>query len=216
MAIKSKNIVVVGGGGHAGVVAEAALLSGWAISGYLSPSPSGSFQYGPWLGRDDDLDDKLQEDEFSLALGLGFVDESGAKMRRSVLDNLPEDRLATVIHPQALIAPSANLGAGAFLAAGSIIGTNSTVGPGTLINTGVIVDHDCQIAANVHVATGARITGSVSVDENSLVGAGAVLRQGIRVGKNCVLGAGAVVLSDIADGSMVFGNPAKSKGIPNG
>ena len=41
------------------------------------------------------------------------------------------------------------------------------------------------------------------------MGANAVIKQGIVVGKDVIIGAGTVVISNIADGKKVVGNPSR-------
>ncbi|RVU70193.1 MULTISPECIES: DapH/DapD/GlmU-related protein [Lactobacillus] len=49
----------------------------------------------------------------------------------------------------------------------------------------------------------------VLIKENAWIGAGAKILPGVTVGKNAVVGAGAVVTKDVADNTVVAGNPAK-------
>lgn len=51
--------------------------------------------------------------------------------------------------------------------------------------------------------------GPVVIGDSSFIGYGATVLPGVKIGKHCVVGARAVVTKDIADYSMVSGNPAK-------
>jgi len=46
-----------------------------------------------------------------------------------------------------------------------------------------------------------------------MIGMGAIVMNGCKIGKNCIIGAGALVTehTEIPDGSVVFGSPAKVK-----
>ena len=68
----------------------------------------------------------------------------------------------------------------------------------TDIGDGVTVGH----SAIVHGCT---------VGDNTLIGMGAIVLNGAKIGKDCIIGAGALVTqnSQIPDGSLAFGNPAK-------
>lgn len=192
-------LVIIGAGGHACVLAEAAISSGWAIAGHIAPQAGSDPLLGVWLGTDDAI-----TSDMVCALGLGFVDRAGAQRRAALLDHAK----ATVLHPAAIIANSAQIDQGAFAAAGAMISTQAHIGAGALINTGAIVDHHCRVGTNTHIATGARLTGNVTIGNNVLVGAGAIIRQGVSIGHDCIVGAGAVVLDDMPDKTTWVGNPA--------
>lgn len=208
----AQGIVILGAGGHAAVVAEAAALSGMSVAGYLSPQPADPAEealIGPCLGNDDAIPALLAAGH-DFVTGLGFVNARGAQHRARLLTLLPEDRLAVILHPSAILSPSGQIGAGAFAAAGSIFGTRSRAGAGLLLNSGAVVDHDCVIGRNCHVATGAKVSGGVVMGDNVLVGTGATVRQGIRIGDNVVIGGGAVVVADVPAGATVVGVPARA------
>ncbi len=208
MADTDAPVVVVGAGGHARVVAEA--VGQDRVVGHLSPT-KGEFNalLGPRLG-DDKAVAQVEADGHSLAIGVGFVDRPSAERRSRLIKGLGAVRLATVVHQRAIVAPSAQIGAGAFVAAGAVIGTNSRIGRASIVNTGSVVDHDCQIGANVHIGPGAVLSGDVEVGDDSLIGVGATVRQGVHIGRNVIIGAGAAVIADILDGDTAVGVPARS------
>lgn len=199
-------LIIIGSGGHACVVAEAAGLAGWHIAGHVSPEAGDSDLLGDWLGGDAALDGLLAQG-MMCALGLGFVNAATATRRASILNKLDLDFLATVVHPLACVSPSAKLGAGCFVAANSVVGTRAVLGLGVILNTGGIVEHHNKIGQNSHIATGARVTGNVIVGDDVLIGAGSIIRQGLIIGDAAIVGAGCVVLSDLPAGVAWVGNP---------
>lgn len=70
--------------------------------------------------------------------------------------------------------------------------------------------HPTILGDYVSVGHGAIVHGA-TVGDNTIVGMGAILLDGAKVGQNCMIGAGAVVThkSEIPDGSLVVGNPAR-------
>ncbi len=205
-----KPLVIIGSGGHACVVAEAAHLSGWQIAGHIAPTKGAPDDLlGNWLGTDDALDGLLAQG-LTCILGLGFVDAASAKRRAAMLDALEPESLATVVHTTASIAPSAKLGAGSFVAAQSVVGTRAVLGIGALVNTGAIIEHHNGLGRNCHIATGARLTGNVTVGDNVLIGAASVIRQGLNIEDNAIVGAGCVVLSDVPAQAIWGGNPGRA------
>ena len=75
-----RTLVLLGGGGHAAVVADAARAAGWSVAGYLddaggSRGPESTAPL-PWLGRIDDLKAVLA------SLEPGAAAHAGAKAPR--------------------------------------------------------------------------------------------------------------------------------------
>lgn len=202
-------LVIIGSGGHACVVAEAARLAGWHIAGHIAPDAGTDDALGDWLGMDDALGPLLAQG-MAAALGLGFVDAVTATRRATLLNRLDPATLATVIHPHASVAPSARLARGCFVAAGSVVGTRAALGLGAIVNTGAIVEHHNIIGRNTHIATGARLTGGVTVGDNVLIGAASVVRQCVNIGDGAIVGAGCVVLADVPADQTLVGNPGRA------
>jgi len=202
------DIVIVGAGGHARVIAEALQESGTPARGYVDEKPAADFGALPYLGDDRAL---MAEGAagVTLANGIGSIDV--ARHRREIFDRFKNAgfTFATVVHPSALVSALAVLEEGAQVLVGTVLQPDVRIGRNALINSGVIINHDCVIGAHAHVATGAVLAGTVTIGEASLVGAGATLIQGIRIGAEVVIAAGATVIADVVDGERVAGVPAR-------
>jgi len=209
MAAKLK-CVILGGGGHARVVIDCLRLSGVAEPEAIvdsNPKLWGSMvDEVPIRGGDDQLAQLRGEGvaHFSLGLGLGPRDKLFAMACAAGLEPV------TVVHPRAVVASRAIIGAGGQIFALAVINPGAKLGKNVLINTGAIVEHDCQIADHVQVASGACLAGGVIVEEGAFIGAGSTIRQGLRIGAAAVVGAGAMVTKDVLPGQTVMGVPARS------
>jgi UDP-perosamine 4-acetyltransferase len=117
--------------------------------------------------------------------------------------------LATIVHPAAVVSPDVKLGGGTLVMPGSVVNADVVVGANVIINTGAIIEHDCRIGDNTHIAPRATLCGGVVVGNETLIGAGAVILPRLNVGSGVTVAAGAVVLSDVPDGAMVKGVPAR-------
>ncbi len=117
--------------------------------------------------------------------------------------------LAIVIDPSSRVSNRAEIGAGSFLAGGSIVNIGSSLGRACIINTGATVDHDCQIADGVHLSPGVHLSGTVSIGSCSWMGTATAVRNNLRIGDDVIAGVGSVIVTEISDGLVVAGVPAR-------
>ncbi len=199
--------LIIGAGGHAKVLAEALLLSGKAILGFVdaqSQLKGGKVLDFSVLGGDDDVLNYSPE-EVLLVNGVGSVGDNKPRQKLFDLFKSRGYRFATVIHPSAIVSPRVTFGEGVQVMAGSIIQIGTQIGQNTIINSGAIVDHDCVIGEHVHVAPGCTISGGVRVGRLAHIGSGSTLIQGLRIGEESLIGAGSVVVKEVAPSTKVFG-----------
>lgn len=161
------------------------------------------------LGGDDQLPALIQRGATKFFVGVGSVGDANLRCRLFALGKTHGLEPLIIIHPQAVVSPSAHISGGTVVFAGAVINAEARIGENVIINTGAIVEHDCVIGDHAHIATGARLSGAVTVGDGAHIGAGATVRQGIKIGENAVVGMGAVVVKDVADGVTVIGVPAK-------
>lgn len=204
-----KRLAMLGGGGFAREVAEIAEMNGYSIEACYALDP-GSFQpvhrgYLPELAAEIGSYD-------GLALGIGATDRRSLRRRQELIDWIRSHRISCppIVSPHAIVAHSATVGDGGFVAHGVILGLDAVVEPFGLLNSGVIVGHDVHIATNAIVAPGAFLGGSSRVNEGSLVGPLAKVLQGVTVGKDVIVGIGCTALRSIADGSTVWPRPDRA------
>jgi acetyltransferase EpsM len=116
---------------------------------------------------------------------------------------------AVVIHPAAVLSPSARIGSGTLVMPRCVVNADASVGENSILNTGAIIEHDCLLGKHVHISPNAALSGGVVVGDYSHVGIGALVIPGARIGSHCVIGAGAVVLGEVPDGTTAVGVPAR-------
>ncbi|MBM3600633.1 MAG: acetyltransferase [Alphaproteobacteria bacterium] len=205
----TKPLVILCAGGHGGVVLDAARVGGRRVAGFLdSASPAGHALHGAdVLGGDALLDDAIfvAGHDFVVATGI-----QGLRRRLSLLVRSRGGRLATIIHPSAIVSPAARIGAGTVLAAGAIINPGSRVGDFVIVNTGATIDHDNLLEDGVQICPGAHLAGHVTCREDAFVGTGAAVIPKITIGARAIVGAGTTVIEDVPEGETVVGCPARA------
>ncbi len=206
-----EKLIIWGASGHALVVADIVRLeSKDQIVGLLDdlrPARAGSEFHGyTILGGSDQLE-RLHNDGVTACI-LGFGN-CGARLRLSDLVRGYGFSLATAIHPGAIVAADIPVGPGSVIVAGSVVNPAAEIGGNVIINTCASVDHECVIEDGVHIAPGVHLAARVEVGRGSWVGIGSVVKEGVHIGRGSMIGAGSVVLSDIPDGVLAYGTPAK-------
>jgi len=206
-------VIGLGAGGHAKVVIEILqTLGSYNVVGLLDSNQelwNTQVLNIPVFGGDNLLPELLNRSVEIAFIGLAGIGDTQPRRRLFEYAIAAGFRAVEVIHPRAVVSPSAELGIGATVMAGAIINSEARLGKNVLVNTGAIVEHECVIGAHVHLATGSRLCSTVNVGDGAHIGAGATVKQCISIGEGAVIGAGAVVVKDVAPMTTVTGIPAR-------
>lgn len=207
--------LVWGAGGHGKVVADLVRATGGVVSGFVDRDagklgcpvePGGAHVL---LTEDAFLVSlrdtaRLPGDVDTIALALG-----NNALRLERLGLLGPLATPALLHPAAMVSPSARVGKGSVVFAGVVINADARIGHAAIANTACVIEHDCTLGDGVHVSPGAVLAGGVAVGERAWIGAGATVIEGVRIGADAVVGAGAVVIRDVPAGRTVVGVPAR-------
>ncbi len=198
-----KKLVIIGAFGHGRVIADIAELCGYNEIVFLDDDESIKFCGGhPVTGKSS----IVQDISGDVAVAIG-----NAASRQRISGSIEEARLATLVHPSAVVAKDVVLGAGTVVMAGAVINPGSKMGTGCIINTASSVDHDCVLGNFVHVAVGAHVAGNVNIGDRTWIGAGATVSNNVTICSDCMTGAGAVLIKDIREAGTYVGVPAEKK-----
>ena len=180
----------------------------WRCTGFISYDPMlvGQEAYGiPIWGRD----------AFSTFPGASVLCVHGSPAsylkRAAIFESLRIDasRLATVIHPKAVISPLAQIGINVLIMAGVVVTANAVIGDHTVILPNSVVHHDSVIGAYTLVAANVTIAGNVRIGPNCYLGASSSLKNGITLPAESLVGIGANVIQSFPEPCVLVGNPAK-------
>lgn len=181
----------------------------WLLLGFLDDHPAlldTMVASLPVLGG---IDEVTRHPEAMLVVTVGRPTDFFSRKRIVRRLNLPASRFATVVHPQASVAASAEVGCGSVLLATVVVTSGARVGDHVAVMPGCVLAHDCRVGDFATLACGVRLSGGVRVDEGAYIGAGALIREDRRVGAWSLVGMGAVVLDDVPPGEVWAGVPAR-------
>jgi sugar O-acyltransferase (sialic acid O-acetyltransferase NeuD family) len=202
-----RRLVIIGAGGHGKVVADCAEQTGKYDSiGFLDARDEISMAHN-WslLGKPDDFQQYSDsKTDFFVAIGDNATRQ---KWQQELIEK--QAPIATLVHPDASVSPSVQIGVGTLVLAKVAINIDAVIGEGCIVNTGATIDHDCVLEEFVHVAPGCHLAGDVHLDARVFAGVGVALVPGIHVGVNAVIGAGATVIQNVDEAVTVVGTPAK-------
>jgi len=205
-----KDVVMIGGGGHAMSCLDAADPRHLRFVGYVAPAPDERLPL-PHLGPDDALEDLTRSGATSVFVALG---DNGLRRTLSERVQTLGLELATIVAETARISPHAVVRPGAAVLHGAIVGPRSEVGTGAVINTAASIDHDCVVEEFAHIAPGTHLAGGVRIGAGAFAGVGVSVIPDVRVGPWAVVGAGAVVITDVPPRQTVVGAPARPRRTP--
>jgi sugar O-acyltransferase (sialic acid O-acetyltransferase NeuD family) len=205
-----KQLVIVGAGGHARVVADLVRVAGvFEIAAFvdeLAQQRDGDMYLGARVFAGPTGLERARKT--GLAYALPAFGDNMARIGACERIRANGYELVSAVHPSAVVASDVAFGAGTVIAAGAVVGPAARIGEACIVNTAATVDHDCVLGEGVHLEPGAHLGGNVRVGVATTIGIGAVVGKRHNVGAHAHVGAGAVVVRDIADGVVAWGVPA--------
>lgn len=209
-----EDIVIIGAGGHAKVIADIILKrrelfnENLNIVGFLDDNFE-NLNYNkifkiPILGKIDLIEKLESEKHYSYIIGIG-----SNTIRERIGNKYPYLNYYTAIHPTAVLGLDISLENGSVVMANAVINSGTRIGKHCILNTGSLVEHDVIIGDFCHVSPNSVLCGTIKIGDKCWIGAGSTVIQNINLGKNIIIGAGSVIIKDIPDNCTVVGNPGK-------
>lgn len=198
-----KNVIIIGTGGHAKVLADIVLCSGDNLLGFLtSDRDKTEFLGYPILGRDTDYK-KFQNCNFIIGIG-----DNAA--RAQIAERMQGVDWYTAVHPSAIVSKfGVSIGEGSAVMANAVVNPLAKIGAHCIVNTTAVVEHDNVIADCAHISVGAKLAGWVKVGKRCFIGVGSCVRDKISIGDDCIIGAGSAVVKHITEPGVYGGVPAR-------
>ena len=150
-------LLILGAGGYGLAVAEAAQLSGqwqeiiFADDRWPKTQQVGEYQIVSNIANVQQL--VCSNIQAIVAVGNNHLREKWQKL----LGDLGI-RMTSIIHPQAIVSPTAQIGQGVTVMAGCVISTKTVINDGVILNIGTLLDHDVIIKAFAHLSVGVKVS----------------------------------------------------------
>jgi acetyltransferase EpsM len=214
--MKSKKVLIIGGLGNGSIVANAILHANrlgymeWVCEGFLNDhTPIGeNIDIFPVVGT------LKQVGEF-LGKGYYFINTilriDGQRERLDLFESLqiPDDRLATFVHPSAYVAPNVEFGPGTVIMPQVAISPGTRLGKGCMVMAAATIGHDNIIGDFCHIAAQSCVGSYLQVGKGVHFGLNSTIREHLTIGDYATLGMGAVLIKDVGPQEIWVGNPAK-------
>jgi UDP-N-acetylbacillosamine N-acetyltransferase len=204
---EARRVFLFGYSGHAYVVIESFLASGYMIAGYFDYHEAITNPYRlPYFGFEGSVDvPSIVKSDFV------FPSVGDNVIRAKLVSFFEKHYLnqCVLIDPSAKVSNSSSISLSTYVGVNTIINAQSQIGKGVIINTGAVIEHECNVQDYSHIAPAAILCGNVRVGEFAFIGANAVVRNNISICSDVVLGVGSVVVKSIEDKGIWVGNPSK-------
>jgi sugar O-acyltransferase (sialic acid O-acetyltransferase NeuD family) len=205
-----QRILIVGAGGFGREVLQWARAA-WPeaathIAGFLSADPqilAGHACPLPIIG-DPATFEPQAGDGLLLAIGIPGV-------RRRVAELLLERgaEFLTLIHPTAVVVPTARIGTGAIVCPQAIVSDSATLGRFSLVNYHASLAHDSSAGDFAVLSPYATLAGGARVGDDAFLGLHASVGPGVSVGSRSKVAANSCALADAPADSLVHGVPGR-------
>ena len=180
------------------------------VAGFLNDrAPVGQIiDMFPVIGKVDDARRLLDE-------GYWFINTilriDGNRERIAMFESLgiPDDRLASFVHPMAYVAPSVQLGPGTIVMPQVAMSPGTKLGKGTIMMVGATMGHDNEVGEFCHIAAQAAVGSYLKIGKGVHIGLNACIHEELEIGDYATLGMGAVLKHNIGEGEIWAGNPAR-------
>jgi sugar O-acyltransferase (sialic acid O-acetyltransferase NeuD family) len=205
-----QRILIVGAGGFGREVLQWARAA-WPeaaahIAGFLSADPqilAGHACPLPVIG-DPATFEPQPGDGLLLAIGIPGVRRRVAEL---LLDRGCE--FLTLIHPTAVVVPTARIGAGAIVCPQAIVSDSAALGRFALVNYHASLAHDASAGDFAVLSPYATLAGGARVGDDAFLGLHASVGPGVSVGQRSKVAANSCALADAPADSLVHGVPGR-------
>jgi sugar O-acyltransferase (sialic acid O-acetyltransferase NeuD family) len=194
--MKSKDIVLLGGGGHCKSCIDVIEQHGeYRIVGILDKADKvgDKILNTAIIGIDDDITTLKSKIKYFFVT-VGQI--RSAELRIFLYNLLVRHgvELPIIISPNAYVSPHSQIGRGTIVMHNVIINADAKVGENCIVNSRALIEHDVFIGNHCHISTGAVVNGGVEIREGTFIGSGAVIVQEAKISANSFIKANSLFI----------------------
>ncbi len=214
---RTRKLVVIGGPGNGSLVWSTMLDinrqgtgARWQLAGFLNDFESRVLDH-PVLGpvTPEAVKTLLREDDLYFLFALFSPNNRQEFGDRLAALGIPGERLATLIHPSAVVSELATIGSGVCIQPLAAVGPGASVGDHVTLFSQSYVAHDATLADYSYVANNASVGAYVTLETGAYIGTNSAILEHVTIGAWGFVGMGSVVTRDVPAHSRVVGNPAR-------
>jgi len=209
--MKSKNLILIGGGGHCKSVIDVAESAGFSILGILDTAENVGNKVLNYqiIGTDDRIVEYVDKAFFIITVGQIKDPVLRINLHQKIINC--GGKFATVIASTAHVSKYSRIGEGTVIMHQAVVNADAKIGAGCIINTFANIEHDAVVGDFCHISTGAMVNGNCKLGKGTFLGSQAVMVNGISIVDGCVIAAGATVRKNIVVKGVYGDNPATLK-----
>lgn len=209
-----KKVLLLGGLGNASVIGWAMVdanqkgYTEYEFAGYVNDRDGVTEIEGfPVLGGIKDIPRLLDE-------GFYFINtiyKVGVQKERIELFNslnIPDERLATFIHPESYIAPNVEFSPGCVIMPNVSVSSGTIFGKCCRVMVGATIGHNSKLGAHSFFAANCCTGAYLNIGLGVTISLSASIREYVKIRNYSTVGMGSVVLKDIGENEIWVGNPA--------
>lgn len=123
--------------------------------------------------------------------------------------NLDINRFETIIHPTAIIDPSAKISAGCIIHPGACIGNDVVLEEFSIVAVNSAIGPFARIQSFAMITSLVAVLSNVNVGRAVFIGSCSCITENVSIGNGSMIGAGTVISRDLPEGVFFLGNPGR-------
>lgn len=204
-----KKVIIIGAGGHSAEITDYITHYNNSVTpelcfdvvGYIDDNKENYDSYSfvsPYLGT---IQDHEVSEEAEYIMGIANI-----QFRRTIVENFLQKgaKFATLIHPSAIVSPSATVGEGCVVAHNASIGPKAIIGNFNMLNSRCTIGHDSTVGNFNFIGPQVVLSGFAKVGNNNMFGVNSATIPTIEIGDNNTIAAGMIITKTVKDNETHF------------